>query len=338
LLVSVGWGPHPYAHLSIGTRLASHGFVVVAPRHTGDQWLTTEPTGDHAAWALWNRPRDASFVLTTLLQRNATRGDRFYGLIAPNLVAAAGHSLGGYTAIALAGGDDTVWDYGLTDPYAWIDGSIPEDVPRGSTLPDPRFKVIVALDSANQELRFEELTRVKVPALGLGEEWDTLAMDPLMTGWQARQHAAFSGHPSYRVDVARTNHHSFAETCDGLAIMDLHGLETIYGTNDVLRSWLCEGVLTPAESRAIISRYMLAFLKTELLGETDYQRMLTPGWTLTRETGIEFFETEKRSPGSILGEWPDMSVYFWHQPGIQHSQANKNAKHNMASRFMPRFR
>jgi len=120
--------------------------------------------------------------------------------------------------------------------------------------------------------------------------------------------------------------------------MDLHGLESIWGSNDEMRSWLCEGVRPPAEGHAIITRYMLAFLKTHLLRENDYQRMLTPGWTLTRETGIEFFETEKRSPQSIIGEWPDTSVYFWHQPGIQHSQANKNAKRNVPSRFMPRSR
>ena len=337
LLVSTGWGPHPWAHISIGTRLASHGFVVAVLRHTGDPWYSTDPAGDHYALAMWNRPRDLSFVLTTLLERNKVQGDRFYGLIAPKLVAGAGWSAGGYAAIALASGDDTVWDYGLTDPYSFVDPPIPEDVPRDSTLPDPRFRVLVGLDAANQELRFEELARVKVPVMGLGEEWDVLAIDPLMIGWQARQHAAFSGHPSYRVDVAGMNHFSFSDTCDGLVIMDRYGLETYMATNDEVRSWFCEGVNAPAEGRAIITRYMLAFLKSQLLGEKDYQRMLTPGWALTRETKVEFFETEKRSPETIIGEWPDLSVYFWHQPGVLHSQANTNS-HHVANRFMPRFR
>lgn len=337
LLVSTGWGPYPWAHISIGTRLASHGFVVAVPRHTGDPWYSTDPPGDHYAMAMWNRPRDLSFVLTTLLERSATRGDGLYRLIAPDLVAAAGWSAGGYAAIALASGDDTVWDYGLTDPYSFVDPPIPEDVPRDSTPPDPRFKVLVGLDAANQELRFEELARVKVPALGLGEEWDILAADPLMIGWQARQHAAFSGNPSYRVDVAGMNHFSFSDACDGLTIMDQYGLETYMGTNDDVRSWLCEGVNPPAEGRAIITRYMLAFLKTQLLGEKDYQRMMTPGWALTRETKVEFFETEKRSPETIIGEWPELSVYFWHQPGVLHSQANTKA-HHMANRFLPRYR
>ena len=300
--------------------------------------VSTDPPGDHIALANWNRPRDISFVLTKLLERNAAGGDLLYRLIAPKLVAAAGWSLGGYATMALAGGDDTVWDYALTDPYSFMDPPIPEDVPHSSTLPDPRIKVIVGLDGANQELRFEELARVKLPALGLGEEWDVIAQDPLMESWQARQHAAFSGHPSYRVDVSGMNHFSFSDSCDGLTIMDLHGLTTFMGTNDDLRSGLCEGVNPPSEGRAIITRYMLAFLKTQLLGETGYQQMFTPGWALTRETKIELFETEKKSPESIIGDWPVFSIYFQHQPGYQHSQANKKVKNNAAHRYMPRFR
>ena len=58
----------------------------------------------------------------------------------------------------------------------------------------------------------------------------------------------------------------------------------------------------PLEARSIIASYMLAFLKTYLLDETGYQKLLTPGWALTRETHVEFFVTEKRSPESIEEE------------------------------------
>ena len=60
---------------------------------------------------------------------------------------------------------------------------------------------------------------------------------------------------------------------------------------------------------------MIAFLKTELVGEPGYQEMLTRGWALTHETAVEFFETEKRNANSIYEEWPDFSTYFMHQPG-----------------------
>jgi len=189
------------------------------------------------------------------------------------------------------------------------------------------FALFISLDGANQELMFEELARVKVPALGLGEEWNSLfdPLNPAFPSWQARAHAAYSGHPSYRVDISGTNHQSFADFCDGLNIMDSKGLAPVWGSVEEVRSWFCEGLLPPLEARSIIARYMLAFLKTYLLDETGYQKLLTPGWALTRETHVEFFVTEKRSPESIEEEWPGFFTYFPHQPGSEQFRAEKNA-------------
>ncbi|MCK7583424.1 MAG: hypothetical protein MZV65_53090 [Chromatiales bacterium] len=89
-------------------------------------------------------------MLTKLLEReNTVQGDRFYGLINPKLVAAYGWSAGGYAAIALASGDDTVWDYGLTDPYA---RSLDPPFPRmflGRRFPTPG-SMLVGLDAATK--------------------------------------------------------------------------------------------------------------------------------------------------------------------------------------------
>jgi hypothetical protein len=121
------------------------------------------------------------------------------------------------------------------------------------------------------------------------------------------------------VDITGTNHFSFASFCDALDVMEAHGFDSILGWDTIenMKADLCAGVIPAAESRVIITRYMLAFLKTELLGEPGYQQMLTPGWALTHETLVEFFETEKRNANSIYEEWPDISNYFWHQPGIK---------------------
>jgi hypothetical protein len=71
---------------------------------------------------------------------------------------------------------------------------------------------------------------------------------------------------------------------------------------------------------------MLAFLKTQLLGETGYQPIMTPGWALKHELGVEFFETESRSPESVHARWPSFFIYFPHQPGSEQFLAEKNAK------------
>jgi hypothetical protein len=119
---------------------------------------------------------------------------------------------------------------------------------------------------------------------------------------------------------------SFSDFCNGLNVMALKGLAPVWGSVEEVSASFCEGVIPPAEGRTIITRYMLAFLKTQLLGETGYQRMLTPGWALTRETGVEFFVTEKRSSASIDAQWPGFFIYFPHQPGSEQFRAEKNAK------------
>jgi len=51
-----------------------------------------------------NRPKDMTFMLDTLLQRNATPGDFLAGAIDASRIGMSGHSFGGFTTLALAAG------------------------------------------------------------------------------------------------------------------------------------------------------------------------------------------------------------------------------------------
>jgi predicted dienelactone hydrolase len=321
LVFSPGFGVPPWVHASIGTRLASHGFVVAVPYHFGDAWWPWEPSHPIDV-VCFNRPRDVSFALTELLTKNRTAGDLLQGAVSPSQVAAGGWSLGGYAATTLAAGDDDVCDtpFGnLADPAPCV---LP--LPRRAE-PDPRFKVIVPLDGSSWILHFEELARVGVPSMGMGEEWSTLAVDPIFASWQARQHAAFSGHPNYRADVFGTNHQSFSDLCADIPMLgDLNIWDP--ATVDFFTSILCTNITPPADTRRLVGKYLIAFLKTNLAGESGYQSILTPGYALTSEPLIEFFATEKRSPSSIQQDWPSDFVYFTHQPGSQQARAEKNPK------------
>ena len=174
-------------------------------------------------------------------------------------------------------------------------------------------------DGSNQVLHFQELARVTVPAMGIGQEWNTVL------DWQARQHAAFSGKPSYRVDVFNTIHQSFSDLCEGFQVMrdytiiDDDLLSLILGD-------ICDPFTPTTEVHRLANQYTIAFLKKNLAGESGYQRILTPGWALTREPYIEFFVTEKKSPRSIKDDWPDLFIYFAHQPGSEQFLAEKNSK------------
>ncbi|MBP1642988.1 MAG: putative dienelactone hydrolase [Acidobacteria bacterium] len=309
LVFSPGWGFEPWGHISIGTRLASHGFVVAVLYHHGDCWWSWEPC-DHLAVCSFNRPLDVSFALTDLLAKNETEGHLLFGAIRPEQVAAGGWSLGGYAAMALSGGDDSVCDT--------LYGAFPEDPPAWTCAPslvDPRIRAIVALDGSNQLLHFDELARITVPAMGLGEEWEMLALPPPGSeSWQARQHAAFSGHPAYRVDVFNSIHQSFSDLCE-LLYVEYY----LFSLPDWWLQGNLEAVCTPftptIEVHRLVNQYLIAFLKTNLAGEQGYQSMLTPGWALGNEPLIEFFVTERRNPHSIDDDWPDNFIYFMHQPG-----------------------
>jgi len=326
LMFSPGWGGPTWLHTSVGTRLASHGFVVAVLYHFGDQWWPWEPTYDHLAVASYNRPRDVSFALSDLLAKNSTPGHLLFDAIRPDQIAAGGWSLGGYASMTLAGGDDSVCDtLSFEDPDAMQ--PLPPLWTCEPSLPDPRIKAIVPQDGSNQVLHFAELARIKVPAMGVGEEWN-MVMD-----WQARQHAAFSGHPSYRVDVFNTIHQSFSDLCEGFQVMADVGILDAVDLPDILGYW-CQPYTPAAEVHRLVNQYTIAFLKTNLARESGYQNILTPGWALTREQYIEFFVTEKKNPHSISEDWPDLFVYFPHQSGSAQARAEKNSK---ATKPIPRL-
>jgi predicted dienelactone hydrolase len=211
----------------------------------------------------------------------------------PTTVVASGHSLGGYAAMVLAGGDDEVCDL-ADDPFdPWGRPTPPETcVP---TLPDPRIKSIIPLDGSNQALWFYELARIDVPVLAMGQEWSALEAQGF-ADWQARQHAAFSGHPSYRVDVNNANHISFTAAC------------TLFGFPC---AW-------DSETHRLVNKYMVAFL-------TKQQSILTPGHAINSEPDIEFFVTEKRNPHAIDDDYPGHFVYFMHQSGKATAKAEKDS-------------
>jgi hypothetical protein len=300
-MYSPGWQGTAYAdgHF-IGTGLARNGFVVAGLTHWGDQ-ATVNPAEPfhHLNTALFNRPRDVSLALDAMLERNGDAGDLLFASMDAGAIIASGWSLGGYAAMVLAGGDDVVCDLGMPNPP-------PETC--APSHPDPRISAIIPLDGSNQALHFAELARIDVPVLGMGREWNEVG------AWQARQHAAFSGQPSYRVDVFNTAHTSFSSLCLGWEVMDDYGAMPP-GFVDMLKSVFCPiDVLDGAEVHRIILKYMLAFLNHD-------PRVLTPGHALTSEPNVEFFRTEKRNANAIEEDWPDLFTYFMHQPGAAHAAA-----------------
>jgi predicted dienelactone hydrolase len=97
ILLSHGNGDTASALAWLGTALAAHGFVVAAVNHPGNNALEDYTVEGFSLW--WLRAVDLSAVIDAVL------GDKTFGSqIDPARIGAAGHSLGGYTVIAVAGG------------------------------------------------------------------------------------------------------------------------------------------------------------------------------------------------------------------------------------------
>jgi predicted dienelactone hydrolase len=103
IVLSHGTGGSEIAHSSLAEALARHGYLVAALRHPGDNWqdrsLLQAPAGRYFA----QRPQDMSRVIDALLN-DPEWGPRIARDSRGARVGAVGHSAGGYTVTALAGG------------------------------------------------------------------------------------------------------------------------------------------------------------------------------------------------------------------------------------------
>jgi predicted dienelactone hydrolase len=99
--------------------LASRGFIVAAVDHFGNTFDNPIPI---EFVKFWERPQDIRFILDQLLTTSEISSS-----IAVNRIGAAGFSLGGYTAIALAGGE---MDYqALTNYFKTESGKKEAEIP-----------------------------------------------------------------------------------------------------------------------------------------------------------------------------------------------------------------
>ncbi len=243
-------GPFPWVVFSHGhqgfaeassflmAHLASHGFVVAAPDHTGNTALdgsarTTE--------LYWERPLDLSTVIDHL---SALPADHLLSGEVGGLVAALGHSFGGYTVFALGGAPytpaalDSCLAGGGGDICSTYDAE--DDVIFRSGLGDGRVPAVLAMAPGDYPLVGAGVSEIGGPVV-------------LMTG-------------GYDVGVVG------ADWWTGLARTDNRWVDIVRGGHHVFDDFSV--VLDPAEPApipaadgfGIVNAYVLSWLKA-LLGD-----------------------------------------------------------------------
>lgn len=176
VLISHGNGGNEIGHAWLAETLATAGYVVVAIRHPGSNYLDMSATGKPVYFT--ERPHHISRVLDQLLA-----SERWAPLIDEKRIAAIGTSAGGHTVLALAGGQVdpsraalhcSVEGKGLEeDATMCLQGGFTKDrpspVPGSRPAPvdarDPRIRAVVADAPLVMGLAPESLPGITVPLL-----------------------------------------------------------------------------------------------------------------------------------------------------------------------------
>ena len=186
-------GPFPlvvFSHGSGGLRqqsativetVASHGFVVIAADHVGntaiDRLLGTETPMEVTAR---NRVLDVRLLIDAV-----EAGALAEGLTDPDRLAVMGHSFGGFTALAAAGGFDDI-------------------------APDPRVDAIVPLAPASTALTDAALASIEIPMLIVtGSADETTPVED-----QSTRPLELASGPATLVEIEGGTHQVVTNICD----------------------------------------------------------------------------------------------------------------------------
>jgi len=270
VVYSHGSGGQSYIASFFTETLASHGFVVIAPNHVGN--TATEVlfgAGDEPEVIAYNRPADTAFVITEMLAMSADTDSPFFAFMDPERIGMAGHSFGGFTAYAAAGGLPTVDDDVTAVPV------------------DERIDAIVAMAPVTSILPPNVLASITIPSMVItGTDDQTTPLDPESTRAFEQVNSGYA----YRVDLEAAGHQSFTDVCDYQ-----QKLPTIEGIPEQLVEVIDEFALAGCQpgqmpydrAKELTNQYVISFFLAHVAGDESYRLLLTPEFT-SADADVEF--------------------------------------------------
>lgn len=264
LVFSHGYGGINTASAVLMETLASHGFIVIAPEHTGNSQGSNDDTFDQAAA---NRVPDVSFLIDTMINRSRDRGDMFYKRIDETSIGVVGHSFGGMTAVGMAAG--------------WAGAE-----------PDPRVTAIVPISAVfDAELQSDERTgpnagftadqlgRITVPVMLMGGTED---VDVFPENNDIAFNQIGNSSSIYKVSISGANHTHFANICDIGNLLISLGIPQdnwpAVGAADLLEPYAttCSAQAFPIGEVVRLQKiYVVSFFKRHLLDDRRYDSFLS---------------------------------------------------------------
>ena len=219
IILSHGTGGSELVHSSLAEALARDGYLVAALRHPGDNWQDVSLRKDPSGAFFTERPRQVTRVIDALLADPQWR-DRIARDASGPRIGAVGHSAGGYTVLALAGGAPDVsrlashcTTEGAQDPIlcglrtqsrgAGAPAPTPQPV---TSLGDPRVRAVVALSPLGVVFTPESLAAIHVPIALYVADDDRYLVPRFHAEWVARNVPGVEMH-----HVSNAWHFAFAD-------------------------------------------------------------------------------------------------------------------------------
>jgi dienelactone hydrolase len=263
IVYSHGSNGLPLESFRVMETLASQGFIVVAPAHTGNTLI--DPPGAQRG----NRVTDISFVIDEMLGRSATSGDIFEGRISSTDIGVTGQSAGGRTAMGMA--------VGLADANA-----------------DPRVTAILPISGAFlgnvTEAQFKSLA---IPTLLLVGTLDEVVN--VEVGRNA--FATIDNSPTFSVEIIGAGHEHFTIICDIADLLSDNNftfaqLAAFLPGSEVLEIYFnrtcVPDVFSVDETVRIQTIYSVAFFKTYLESDVSFDDYLTSTYADSNEPDVNF--------------------------------------------------